>query len=245
MKEITSRTNPRFKTWLSLTEARGIRQNQLCLVSGGKLVDEILRDSPGALEEFLLPPKVMPPSDLPVPATRLSAPLFKELDVIGTRLPIAVVRTPTVDNWIPKPAVGLELVLALSDPANLGGLVRSAAAFGVQRVILTEECASPFLPKSLRASAGSAFKMTFFRTGPLKAFESQGEVLGLDMEGEPLSSFNWPKDGRLILGEEGQGLPSSLGVRRIAIPMAPKIESLNATVAASIALYTYSRQFSG
>lgn len=242
MKEISSRINPRFKLWLSLTETKGLRQNHLCLVSGDKLVDEILTESPELVEHLILPPEAAPPSKAGVAMTRLAAPLFKALDVVGTRAPIAVVRTAPIQPWIPEPPRGLELVLALSDPANLGSLLRSAAAFGVHRVILTEECASPFLPKALRSSAGAALKLNLARTGPLKSLILTEEALGLDMDGENLCEFRWPKDSLLVLGEEGQGLPQVLPVKRLSIDMARGTESLNATVAASIALYSYSLQ---
>jgi TrmH family RNA methyltransferase len=242
VKEVSSRSNPRFKLWLSLTEAKGLRQNHLCLVSGKKLIDEVLREAPESLEDFLLPPGSMPPPQLPIPATRLTAPLFKEVDVIGTKAPIAVVRTTPIEPWKFHAPRGLELVLALSDPANLGGVLRSAAAFGVKRVILTEECASPFLPKALRASAGTALKISFSRIGSLKTSQFDSEVFGLDMTGENLSGFKWPQNGLLVLGEEGQGLPSTLAIKRLMIPMAPGVESLNAMVAASLALYSYALQ---
>jgi len=70
-------------------------------------------------------------------------------------------------------------------------------------------------------------------TGSLKDLAIEN-AYGLDMSGENIYSFPWPKDVHLILGEEGQGLPETLRVKRLKIPMSGKVESLNATVAASI-----------
>lgn len=242
MSEITSRTNPRFKRWLSLTESRGIRKEGLCLLSGKKLVNEILQSHSDSVVELLLPPKVDIPHGARCQTIRLTSELFKEIDVIGTRQPIAVVKTPDIPEWRQEKPNGLEVVAALSDPGNLGGLLRSTHAFGVRRVILTEECASPFLPKATRASAGISLQMQFAHAPSIKSLELNNTGIGLDMNGEDLSQFSWPKNALLVLGEEGQGLPQNLNLKKLKIPMQAGTESLNAMVAASIAMYSYASQ---
>ena len=169
---------------------------------------------------------------------RLAAPLFKALDVIGTNSPLAVIAAPELARWSPAPPRGLELILALSDPNNLGACLRSAEAFGVSRVILTEECSSPYLPRALRASVGSSLRVPMVRTGRLSDL-TLSDVVGLDAGGTPLDQFAWPNDLYLALGEEGRGLPANLSGPRLSIPMRGAVESLNATVAASLALYAY------
>lgn len=239
MIEISSSTNALYKKWLSLLEGRGLRKEGLCLVSGKKLVEECLRNTPDAVEQILLPPKVEA-LNVRCKQARLSSALFKELDVIGTKAPIAVVRVPEIEPWAAHTPHGLELILALSDPGNLGSVLRSAEAFGVKRIILTEESASPFLPKSLRASAGASLRLKFFSAAKLESLKIQN-ALALDMAGENIRTAQWPRDSYLILGEEGRGLPKNLELRRLSIPMQPGTESLNATVAASIALYVYNQ----
>lgn len=233
--EIGSRQNIRFKDWLSLLEGRGIKKSRRALVSGPKIVAEIL-DS-GLARELLLPPK----SGLPAPEVksyRMSAPLFKELDVLGTNSPLLVVETPEVAEWQPGPPSGLELVVALSDPGNLGALLRSAEAFGARRVILCEECCSPFLPKVTRGASGANLRLPLARAGSLAGLKLQS-AYGLHMDGSDIREFNWPRDLFLVLGEEGRGLPHDLNLTKVSIPMGGKTESLNATVAASIALFSY------
>ena len=68
-----------------------------------------------------------------------------------------------------------------------------------------------------------------------------GTILALDMHGKNLGTFTWPRNARLLIGEEGQGVPASKAFEFLSIPMAREVESLNATVAASIALYSYSK----
>lgn len=237
MNEITSAQNPKYRRWLSLLESKGIKKEGLALVSGEKLVAEFLKESPEQVQEMLMPPKSTAGTGK-IPSTMLSSPLFRELDVIGTHSSLAVVKIKPLPEWKPAPPKGLEVIVSLSDPSNLGALLRSAEAFGISKVILTKECASPFLPKALKAASNATFRVNLAATGSLKEIQIEN-AYGLDMEGEDLTSFKWPKDVHLILGEEGQGLPETLKIKRLKIPMAGKIESLNATVAASIAFYSY------
>ncbi len=237
MNEITSAQNGKYRRWLSLLESKGIKKEGAALVSGEKLVQELIADSPDLIEEILLPPKAKAEAT-PFPTTLLASPLFRELDVIGTHSPLAVIKTKPIPEWEPGPPAGLELIVSLSDPSNLGALLRSAEAFGATRVILTKECASPYLPKALKAASNATFRVKLASTGSLKDLKIEN-AFGLDMEGEDLAQFTWPRDAHLILGEEGQGLPPTLNIKRLKIAMSGKIESLNATVAASIALFSY------
>ena len=239
MNEIASPQNAKFKVWTSLLEARGIKKAQRAIVSGRKLVQEFLEQNPGAAEDILFSPKTEPikfPSH--VNAYSLASPLFKAIDVMGTHSPLLIVKTPEAEAWTSVAPDGLELVLALSDPGNMGAVLRSAEAFGVTRVILTEESCSPFLPKAIRSSSGACFRIPLANTGPLANVDASPAV-ALDMQGESLKKFSWPKDLYLILGEEGRGIPQSLAVTSISIPMQGKVESLNAMAAVSIALYSY------
>lgn len=239
MKEITSRQNAKFKLWSSLLESQGIKREGLCLVGGKKVLEEIQSERPSEIVELIHPAKGDRLFENEAyPATRLTGDLFKTLDVAGVKSTLAVVRTPPVKEFKPGPPEGLEVVAALSDPVNLGALIRSAEAFGARRLILTKECASPFLPKALRAASGSVFRLNLVRACSLHEFSAPG-AWGLDLKGESLTAFCWPKNIYLILGEEGQGLPAQNEIPRLKIPMAPGIESLNATAAASVALFSY------
>lgn len=236
MKEISSAHNPKFKLWKSLLESKGIKKENRAIVSGDKLVRELLEQNAEMIEEILLPPKIDFSSQMT--ATRLSSPLFQSLDILGTHSPLAVVRVQTLSPVKLDKPQGLELIVSLGDPSNLGALLRSAEAFGVRRVILTKECASPFLPKALKAASLSTFRLNLVSTGSLRDLEISAAV-ALDMKGTDLATFTWPKNVYLILGEEGPGLPPHLKTQRLKIPMMGKTESLNATVAASLALYSY------
>jgi TrmH family RNA methyltransferase len=239
---IESPDNPSAKLWLSLLEARGLRKHRRFLLAGRKTVREALAQHPDRFEALLLPPNGQD-GDLPLPAglerIHLGQALFDRLDLSGTGLPLLVGIVPDMPMIdLSRPPQGLELVCALGDPVNLGALLRSAAAFGVSRVILLADAAHPFHPKCLRAASNAQFALSLCR-GPAWSglARAAGPLLALDGQGEDLAGFAWPRDIRLVLGEEGLGLPPDLDVRRLAIPTTGAVESLNATVAASLALY--------
>jgi TrmH family RNA methyltransferase len=137
---------------------------------------------------------------------------------------------------------GLEIALAAQDPANLGAMLRSALAFGAGRVILLQECAHPFLPKVTRAAAGANFHLALARGPSINALEDG--MIALDMAGAPLDAYEFPRDCRLLLGEEGGGIPPSFKGPRVRIAIAAGVDSLNVAVAAGIALAAYRRQHS-
>ena len=235
--QIDSAANARYRRWRDLLEARGIREHGLALLPGRKLIDEVLAQDPSRVREILLGPK-HEPLHPDIPHARLGGELFRALDVVGTNSPLAVITATTPSPWTPGPPEGLELILALSDPGNLGACLRSAEAFGVTKVILTEECASPYLPKALKAAAGSTLRLNLTRAKKLSELETI-EVVGLSQNGQSIQDFNWPKNLYLALGEEGRGLPKTWNGPRLKIPMNKKVDSLNATVAASLALFSY------
>src|SRR4051812_34583587 len=114
---ITSRQNPKFKTWLSLLDAKGIKKTSQALVSGPKLVSEILTQSPQLAVELLIGPKQMlPPGADKLTVWRLRAGLFAGLDIFGARQALLVVQAPRPPSWTSsESAKGLQLILALSD----------------------------------------------------------------------------------------------------------------------------------
>lgn len=154
-----------------------------------------------------------------------------------------------------REAAEVPLVVALdsvTDPRNLGAVVRSAAAFGVHGVVIPERRAAGMTAGAWKTSAGAAVRVPVARatnlTRQLKEFQSDGlMVAGLDAEGtvdlEDLELASEPLI--LVVGSEDKGL--SRLVREtcdvlVRIPMAATTESLNAGVAAGIALYAIDRR---
>lgn len=237
---IASRYNAQFKELKSILEPKGAKKAGKVLVSGRKIVPEMMNAALAVIAEDGAWPESLKQEKKIV---WLDHALFRDLDVFGTHFPLLLCPLPEMPAWTESPPAGLELVLSLQDPANLGAVLRSAEAFGASRVVLLKECAFPFHPKSIRASSGSCFRVPLLQ-GPSQKDFSDAAAVGLDPHGTPLTEFAWPGDCRLLVGEEGQGLPPAFTGKKISIPMTPKLDSLNATIAASIAMFSYREQHS-
>src|ERR1041385_3541711 len=141
-------------------------------------------------------------------------------------------------------------IAGIQDPGNLGTIIRSAEAFGARAVLLGEKTVSPFNPKTVRGSAGSLFREPLLRVKlveSISALKQQGvRVLATSShKGKPLHEGNFTGAAMIIVGNEGAGVPQeilSLADELITIPHSPRVESLNAGIAASILLYEAARQ---
>jgi 23S rRNA (guanosine2251-2'-O)-methyltransferase len=142
------------------------------------------------------------------------------------------------------------LVVALdsvTDPRNLGAIVRSAAGFGAHGVLIPERRSAGMTAAAWKTSAGAAARTPVAQavnlTRQLKAYQQEGcMVVGLAADGEVSLRELELADGPLVLvvGSEGKGLSRLVAEtcdQLVSIPMASSLESLNAGVAASVALY--------
>ncbi len=245
--EITSSANAQFKIFKSLLTSKGIKENKLFILSGQKLVDEFIQNPvPGFILEYVLFQDELKVS-VEAKNTRLSSDLFKELDVLGTHYNLLVL---SFNSFLAKDLnlnpVGLEIICPLGDPRNLGSLIRSAAGFGVNQLILTSEATHPFLPHCLKASAGAALKINIvLAQKKLCEIPMTGENFALELHGTDLALVQWPANLRLWVGEEGPGLGlvhEQKRVMKFVNIKTKNIESLNATVSSSLALWQWSQQ---
>ncbi len=138
----------------------------------------------------------------------------------------------------------------VQDPGNVGTLLRSAAAFGFDAVMLTNGCASPYAPKTLRASMGAIAQIPVFEklTLPdlLPKFEKWGvkTIAAALYNSVPLGdiSQNQPDGVCIVIGSEGQGLCEETiksCTHSVRIPMTDSVESLNAGIAGSLLLWHF------
>lgn len=152
----------------------------------------------------------------------------------------------------PLPLPGsLSMVLIpdqIRDPGNLGSLLRSAAAAGVQAVLLPPETADAFAPKVVRAGMGAHFRLPILRLGwdELRAATQGLKVLLADMEASiPCWQADFRSPFALIVGGEAEGasVPArELAESKVSIPMPGGSESLNAAAAGAILLFEAVRQ---
>jgi TrmH family RNA methyltransferase len=157
----------------------------------------------------------------------------------------------SLNDVLAKAKSGPLLAIAgVQDPGNLGTILRSADAFDAAGVVLGEGTVSPFNPKVVRASAGSVFRLSLARTKlnhAVARFREDGlRLIGTSShKGVPLNQAKL--DGPLVIfiGSEGAGLPRDLVSQMdelVVIPHSPRVESVNAGVAASIVLYEAARK---
>jgi RNA methyltransferase, TrmH family len=141
-------------------------------------------------------------------------------------------------------------VAGVQDPGNLGTILRSAEAFGAAGVVLGENTVSAYNSKVVRASAGSIFRIPLLKQ-ELKTALSLLREHGLRLlatsshKGTPVNEAKLTSPLTLLVGSEGAGLGREIMAQVdevVAIPHSPKVESLNAGVAASIVLYEAARQ---
>ncbi len=144
----------------------------------------------------------------------------------------------------------LVVAAGLQDPGNLGTILRSAEAFGAGGVVLTEGTVSVYNPKTVRATAGSIFRLPVMTT-KLADLISHLRERGIQLfatsshKGTPLHEAPLHQPSALFIGNEGAGLARDIITKMdatLAIPQARPVESLNAGIAASIILYEAARQ---
>jgi TrmH family RNA methyltransferase len=141
-------------------------------------------------------------------------------------------------------------VAGIQDPGNLGTIIRSAEAFSARAVLLGEGTVSHFNPKVARASAGSIFREPVLRVEldrllPALKQRRVGVLATSSHKGVPLPEADFSGARIIIVGNEGAGVPAKVAAQAdqlLRIPHDPRVESLNAGIAASIVLYEAARQ---
>lgn len=248
MERLTSRKSAVIRAFRDLARSSAAREEKgLFLCDGQKLLQEALRsgvsvetvlwkenraaDLPPFPQEALLPADLF---DYVSPMSNSPGPLF------SVRMPSAP------DLYKVRRVLALE---ELQDPGNVGTVLRTADAFGVDLVVLLEGCADLYAPKTVRASMGAVFRQAAVRMNA-EAFVSFCREKNLPLWGAALTDTardlrSLPLDpAAVLIGSEGHGLSREL-LRacdgEIIIPMSGEAESLNAAVAAAIVMWEMQR----
>lgn len=135
----------------------------------------------------------------------------------------------------------------IRDPGNLGTLIRTAAAAGVQAIFLPDETADAFAPKVVRAGMGAHFRVPIHALtwDEIREQTKDLQVYLADMDGQSCWETDLSKPLALIVGNEAEGASEEgrkLATQKISIPMAGNVESLNAGVAGSVLMFEMVRQ---
>jgi TrmH family RNA methyltransferase len=257
MRRITSRNNPRFNEAARLVaSARDRRKAGKCVLEGEHLV-AVYAERCGPPETLIVTddaiarPAVRALADRHADRTLIvPAALFGELATLPAGVGmLAVVTTPTAGS---PDAAGFCLLLDdVQDPGNVGSMLRSAAASGVERVLLSKRCAFAWSPKVLRAGQGAHFCVAIHEDVDLPAWaeayrDAGGDVIAsVATGGTSLHEAQLTRPVALVLGSEGAGLSPALvacATMRLTIPLSGGVESLNAAAAAAVLLFECVRQ---
>ncbi len=246
LKIITSNENKQYKDLKKLTSSDGIKKQNKILISGKKIISELLQKNQKDYELVLFDEYREDSYDLinyidylisKKKVTILKKSLFNELDIFNTKSPLLIMDIPTIPLWDNSLEDGCNLIIPFQDPANVGSVIRSAVAFNIKKIIILKESANPFHPKSIRASVGTVFQAPLYYGPSLKKLRTENPVIALDMAGTNIKNYTFPQKYLLLAGIEGPGLPADYTHNTIAIPLQNNVDSLNAAVSVSIALY--------
>jgi RNA methyltransferase, TrmH family len=249
---ITSTQNPRVRQVLNLQKnARARREERKLVLEGFRLMrdaverksipDFVLYDLNGADFELIARLQNYDTAVLPV-----SAEILKH--VSDTQQPqgiVGVFSIPMPD--MPKKPQRVLILDAIREPGNMGTLLRTAAAAGVEVALLSQDCVDPYNPKVLRAGMGAHFRLPIIEAEwhEIATYCEKVTIYLAAGDGETsYTDVNWRDPWALVIGNEAHGVQRSaqLNATRMSIPMAAQTESINAAMAAGIILFEALRQ---
>lgn len=251
---ITSRENAKIKYAAHLAASAAFRrQEHRFLAEGLKLCPELAKGA--ALKELYYTEKALAKApglaDLPGEHYLIAPHVAEKLADVGANQGVfGVFETPEPGWECIRPGGRYLALERVQDPGNVGTLIRSAAAFGFDAVLLSDGCAAPFAPKTLRASMGAAVRVPVLAVDGMPAALHRLRELGICClaaalyRAEPLSAVEpgFPGGLCVVIGSEGQGLQDETVAacsRAVRIPMTDRAESLNAGIAGSVLLWHF------
>jgi len=229
------------------TLAEGVHVIEAALAAGVPIHTLATRGSPSAIAAPLVD-RVEAAGAAGLKRIELGAALYDAISPVEhgagvlVEIGIPAVAEPLLQN---EDAVYLD---AVQDPGNVGTLLRTAAAAGVRRVVLGPGAAYAWSPKVMRAAMGAHFALRIGENCAIAdvARDFRGTVLAADVGGDDLYAAEWGRGPTLwLFGSEGQGLgveARAVAAKRLRIPLAPGVESLNVAAAAAVCLFEQVRR---
>ncbi len=253
LKRIESRDNPLVGQLRRLAESsREGRRTGMTLLEGLHLV-LAYEAALGAVETLVVNDRGLGNSEIASylrgrEVVVLSDALFRALG--DTETPSGLLAVAAIPSAVALPAKPMDCVLldGVQDPGNLGTLLRTAAAAGVDTIYLSPACADCWSPKVLRATMGAHFGINIVERAnlPQVAGDFAGSVIATHLAAAvSLYSLDLTGPVAIVFGNEGQGVSADLLQQvdtRAIIPMSGRTESLNVGAAAAICLFERVRQ---
>jgi TrmH family RNA methyltransferase len=255
MSALTSRQNKLVQRWRALARDTKARKSEhAALLEGAHLVNAALSSGIPVRSLIVSQKGQEKPEHASAMRHYGKAPVLVSDSVFeffsDTETPAGI----AAEIEIPKTRVdlgasaGCIFLESVQDPANIGAILRSAAAFAIQDVVLGRGCADAWSPKALRAAMGAHFSMRIADDADLA--DAVGRFGGTLLctaprEGTPIGQADLPARAGWIFGTEGRGVTKALAAKaelKVTIPMAGLAESLNVGAAAAICFYEHARR---
>lgn len=236
---ITSVDNPKVKEYIKLQQKKYRDRSSRFIVEGMHLVLEAYKR--GLVEEIILEQDEVIPLDVPTVYT--TEEVIRKISTLDHPVSVlALCKKVSEQECLGKRVLLLD---DIQDPGNLGTIIRSAVAFDIDTIVLSEKTVDLYNPKVVRATQGMLFHINIIRKNLkdviLKLKEEEIPIYGTKVEyGEDVRNVRDNQSYALVVGNEGAGVSdeiSNLCDQNLLIEMNSNVESLNVGVATSILLY--------
>lgn len=258
MERITSKDNPRIKRARALERKRERLRSGEFLVEGVRLVEEAVRRRAPLVEAFISPAVEQDARGRLLVSELMgqSVPVLPVTESVLTS--ISQTETPqgvvAISRFAEMPIVSsnapLYLVLdGVRDPGNVGTILRTAQAAGVDAVFCLKGTADPWQPKVVRAAMGAHFSLPIKMLETVDEFPQTEQVFTAEAaKGVPYFKAEWHRSTALVVGGEAFG-PSEEAKQKatgsVSIPMQREVESLNVAIATGVLLFEAFKQRHG
>jgi tRNA G18 (ribose-2'-O)-methylase SpoU len=258
---ITSLDDPRVEAYRHLADHQWLQRGGLLVAEGRLVVRRLLPNPRFETHSVLVTERALEALADALEGTAVDVFVVDQRvmnEIAGFNIHrgcLALARRPRTLTLAECRLTSLHRVVVLegvNNPDNIGGIFRSAAAFGVDAVVMGPSCSDPLYRKSIRTSMAATLQVPFADAGAwpdaIALLRTHGlEVLALTpaRDADPLDA--WPRERSriaLLVGAEGEGLSDealAAADRRVRVPMSGLSDSLNVTVATSIALHWFQR----
>ncbi|NQV14196.1 RNA methyltransferase [bacterium] len=244
-------TKAQVNFYRGLKRSKNRKNEALFLLEGIKLCEELFKSQfeieaciiSKGFDKLALPEQIIPFVASPTQIQQISDSKTPQGIICVSKIP-----GPAL---LPLPTSGKTLLVldGMADPGNMGTIFRSALWFGIDDILLGPDCVDAYSPKVVRSSMGAILSLNIHHSEDLKASaltwqQAGGELTALHMSGTALEDFQTEKGLFLVVGSESHGVhPDLLQLTTaLAIEKRGGGESLNAAIAAGIALYALTEQ---